>query len=159
MAIQRWEPFAHLRRIEEEMDRVWPHTFRSFRILPWYRSGNGNGNGNVPIDAYYTDDALVVRATIPGFKAEDVDLTVTGDRLVLKGEVKGEKETKEERYLIRESRSASFHRSLALPKGLKTEKAEAAYEDGVLTVTIPKTEEVKAETHKIKVKAIESQKS
>ncbi|MFB3092335.1 MAG: Hsp20/alpha crystallin family protein, partial [Dehalococcoidia bacterium] len=101
----------------------------------------------------------VVRATIPGFKAEDVDLTVTGDRLVLKGEVKGEKETKEERYLIRESRSASFHRSLALPKGLKTEKAEAAYEDGVLTVTIPKTEEVKAETHKIKVKAIEGQKS
>ena len=154
MAIQRWEPFAHLRRIEET-DRLWPHMFRPFRFLPRY----WDENGIVPIDMYHTDDALVVKATIPGYKPEDVELTVRDSELTLKGEVKGEKETKEEHYLMQESRFASFHRTVALPKGLNTERAEASYENGVLTVTVPKSEEVKAKTVKINVKALEGKKS
>ena len=114
MAIQRWEPFAHLRRMEE-MDRIWPrmfrphtHVFRPFRFLPRYWVENGI----IPIDMYHTDDALVVKVTIPGYKPEDVELSVTGDELTLKGQVKGEKETKEEDYLVRERRNASVSQFL-----------------------------------------------
>lgn len=154
MAIQRWEPFAHLRRMEE-IDRLLPYMFRPFRFLP----GSWDENGIVPINMYHTDDALVVKATIPGYRPEDVELTVSDGALTLKGEVKGEKDTREERYLMRESRFTSFRRTVALPKGLNTEKADASYENGVLTVTVPKSEEVRAKTLKINVKTLEGKKS
>ena len=145
MAIQRWTPLANLRKVEDDMFRMWPHYFRSFTTMPSSR----HRNGGLPIDAFFTEDALVLRAAAPGFKAEDVDLTVTGNNLVLKGA----KESIEKEYLVREGFSDSFHRAMTLPKGLQADKAEASFEDGMLTITIPKSEEVKAQVHKIEVKS------
>ena len=145
MAIQRWTPLANLRRIDNDMYRMWPHLFRSFAPMHHAR----HGSGGVPVDAFFTEDALVMRAATPGYKATDVDLTVTGDKLVLKGS----KESLQKEYLLREGFTDSFHRAMTLPKGLQTDKAEAHFEDGMLTITIPKSEEVKAQVHKIEVKA------
>ena len=145
MTIQRWTPLASLRRMDNDMYRMWPHFSRSFAPMHHAR----HGSGAVPIDAFFTEDALVMRATTPGYKATDVNLTVTGNNLVLKGS----KESLQKEYLLREGFADSFHRAMTLPKGLQTDKAEAHFEDGMLTITIPKSEEVKAQVHKIEVKA------
>lgn len=158
MAIQRWEPFTHLNRMEWEVDRMWPHLFRPLRHLPRY----WDVDSTVPLDMYYTDGTLVVEVTAPEFKPEVVELTITGAELSIKGEVKVEKqgqEGPEQHYLVRERRVASFNRTVSLPKGLETEKATAAYENGVLTVTIPRSEKAKPKQVKIEVKTPEALKS
>jgi len=104
------------------------------------------------IDLYQTDDNVVVRATLPGTKAEDVQISVTGDMLTIKGELKEKEEVKEKAYHIREHRYGSFERTLNLPTDVVADKAKAEFEDGVLTVTLPKAEEVKPKTITVKAK-------
>jgi HSP20 family protein len=104
------------------------------------------------IDLYQTGDEVVVKATLPGLKAEDVHITVTGETLTLRGEYKQENEQKETTYHIREQRSGSFERSLLLPTDVKSDKAKADFEDGILTITMPIAEEVKPKSITIKAK-------
>ena len=86
----------------------------------------------------------MVKATIPGIKTKDLEVTATDGTLVIKGETGEEHESKEEHYLLRERRRGSFHRAIALPENLDTDKTEAVFEDGVLTITLPKTERARA---------------
>ncbi len=147
MAIQRWDPFGHRGRMGEATARAWP-----LHLLPLSALyGLRHGGRLVPTDAFFTDDAFVVRVVIPGFRAEDVDLTVVDGALVLKGEVKEKEEGEKSGMTARWGLFGSFHRSVALPKGLDAHKAEAAFQDGILTVTIPKAPEAKAQ--KIQIKA------
>jgi len=104
------------------------------------------------VDLYETDDEVVVKAVLPGLKAEDVQISVTGDVFTLRGEIKQEEERKDAKYHIRESRYGSFERSLRLPVGVQTDKAKAEFENGVLQVTLPKAEAVKPRTITIKPK-------
>lgn len=87
----------------------------------------------------------------PGFKPEDVDISITGDTITIKGERKEEQEIKEDNYLYKERRNGTFTRSVLIPVKVKSDKAEAVFENGVLTLTLPKAEEVKP--RQIKVKA------
>jgi HSP20 family protein len=112
------------------------------------------GIGELPIDMYQTDNDVVVKASLPGVKPEEVDISITGDTITIKGEHKEEKEVKEEDYLRRERRYASFNRSLMVPVSVKSDKAEATFENGVLTLTLPKAEEVKPKQIKVKPKAM-----
>jgi HSP20 family protein len=105
--------------------------------------------GSLAVDMYETDDNVVVKTAIPGVKADDIDVSVTGDTLTLRAETKEEKEEKGERYLRRERRYGSYCRSVTLPGGLEADKAEADYSDGVLTLTFPKAEEVKPKSIKV----------
>jgi len=89
---------------------------------------------------------------LPGFKPEEVDISITGDTLTLKGEHREEKETKNENYLLQERSYGSFSRSITIPVEVKSEKAEASFEDGVLTLTLPKAEEVKPKQIKVKAR-------
>ena len=95
---------------------------------------------------------MVVDAANPGVKPEDIEVSLTGDVLTIKGETKAEKEVKEPNYLRRERRYGSFCRSISLPSGLKGDKAEAEFEHGVLKLTIPKAEEVKPKVIEVKTK-------
>ena len=153
--LKRWEPFAELRRMDSEMERMWGHMFRPLHGRPrvW------NGSGHMDIDVYHEEDNLVVRASMPGVNPEDVEVTVTNDALTIKGESKVEKEVKEESYLHRERRYGTFKRTVALPEGVDTEKATTSYENGVLTVTIPKIAERKPKPLKINAKPLEGKKS
>ena len=155
MLLKRWEPFAEFRRFDRGMDRVRGQTFRPFYMWPHY----WHENGRVAIDVYRDADNLVVRAALPGVKPEDVEVTVADGTLSIKGEAKFEKEIKEDEYLHREHRYGSFHRRVALPRGLDAEKAEAAYDNGILTVTIPRHEESKGRLLKVNVKSPEENKS
>jgi len=94
----------------------------------------------------------VVEAALPGLKPEDISIDITGDTLTIKGESKAEQEVKREEYLYQERRYGAFSRSVVLPGGMKSDKADATMEDGVLTLTIPKAEEIKPKAIKVKAK-------
>jgi len=111
-------------------------------------------SGKVPIDMYHTPNEVVVKAALPGVKPEEVDITITGDTLTIKGETKTEEEVKGEDYLYQEGRYGALSRSITLPGQLRTDQAEASFENGILTLTIPKTEEVRPKTIKVKAKGI-----
>lgn len=141
----RWEPMREMMTLREAMDRLFDDAF----TRPISLSG---GSAMPAIDMYQTGDEVVVKATLPGLKAEDVQITVTGETLTLRGEYKQESEQKEATYHIREQRSGSFERSLLLPTDVKADKARADFEDGILTVSLPIAEEVKPKSITIKAK-------
>jgi HSP20 family protein len=101
---------------------------------------------------YQTEDEVVLKASLPGFKPEQVQVNVTGDVLTIKGEAREEQETQERAYHVRERRWGSFERSLMLPSGVAADKARADFENGILTVTLPKAEEARPKTISIKAK-------
>jgi HSP20 family protein len=107
----------------------------------------------MPLDIYETDQDVVVKASMPGVKAEDVDISVVGDTLTVKGEAKSESEVEDGCYYCRERRQASYQRTVTLPSVTVPDKAEAKLENGILTLTLPKAEAVKPKS--IKVSAVE----
>ena len=149
MAIERWQPFSELMSLRQAMDRL----FEDNIVLP-SRGLAALGEVAAPApNVYQTPTEVVLKAALSGLKPEDVSIDITGETLTIKGESKAEQEIKKENYLYQERRYGAFSRSVVLPSGLKTDKAEATMEYGILTLTIPKVEEVKPK--KISVKAKE----
>jgi HSP20 family protein len=140
----RWEPMREMMTLREAMDRLFDDAFT--------RPVNVNNWGAPAIDLYQTDDNVVVKAALPGLKADDVQITITGDVLTLKGEFKQNNEVKETTYHVKEQRYGSFERSVMLPNEVQTDKAKADFENGILTVTLPKAEQVKPRTITVKAK-------
>jgi len=146
MSIVRWEPFGDLVSLREAMDRLFEESFvRPSRLL-------GAATGVVPIDMYQQDGNVVVKAPLPGVKPEDIDISVIGDTLTIKGEPKQEQEVKEENVIRRERRFGAFSRTVSLPSPVDTSKAAATFENGVLTLTMPIAEEAKPKSIKVKAK-------
>jgi HSP20 family protein len=148
MAIERWPPLADLMRLRQARHKLFEDSFvRPSHALAAF------GQVSVPaLNVYQTPNEVVVKAALPGVKSEDVAIDITGDTLIIKGESKAEEKVKKEDYLYQERRYGAFSRSVVLPGGLKSDKAEAATEDGILTLTIPKAEEVKPKATKVKAK-------
>ena len=144
-SLVRWEPFNDLISLRDAMDRLFEESF----VRPWRSELVSWGRSELPLDMYETEGEVVVRASVPGVKPEELDVTITGDTLTIKGETKTESEVKRENYICQERRYGAFSRSVALPEGLNTDKTEATFEHGVLTLHIPKAEEVKPKTIKI----------
>ena len=144
----RWEPGREMVRLERLVDRMMRHPFEPFRFWPalW------DGRIRPALDIYETPENVVIKATVPGTKPEDLEITVTGDTLVIRGETKEERNDTEEHYVLRERSRGAFHRAVVLPEGLDADKTEAVFDDGILTVTLPKTEKAKAKSVKVKVK-------
>jgi HSP20 family protein len=144
--LTRWEPVREMMTLREAMDRLFDDAFtRPINLR--------DGGWSAPaIDMYQTDDEIVVRAALPGFKADEVQINVTGDVLTLRGEMKQQEEKKERAWHIREHRWSSFERSVALPTEVMADKAVADFENGILTISLPKAEEVKPKTITVKAK-------
>jgi HSP20 family protein len=145
MNIVRWEPLTDLVTLRQAMDRLFED---SFVKVP--HGGDGTIAAIPTVDIFEDKDKVGIKASMPGVKPEDIDINITTDGVVIKGEAKSETETKEANYVRRERHYGTFERSIALPQGLKIDKAEATMENGVLTLEIPKAEEVKPKTVKIK---------
>ncbi|MDD2922228.1 MAG: Hsp20/alpha crystallin family protein [Anaerolineales bacterium] len=142
----RWEPAREMMTLREAMN----HLFDDAYTRPLGMDGNV---WSVPsIDMYQTDNEIVVKAALPGVKADEVQINITGEILTLKGEVKREEDVNEKTYHIREQRWGVFERSIALPTDVVADKAKAEFENGILTVTLPKAEEVRPKTITIKTK-------
>lgn len=143
--LTRWEPVREMMTLREAMDRLFDDAFT--------RPISLSGGSVVPaIDLYQNADEVVVKATLPGFKPGDVQISVTADVLTLRGELKQENEQKEVTYHIREQRFGSFERAIMLPTDVQTDKARADFENGILTIVLPKAEAVKPKTINIKAK-------
>ena len=138
--ITRFDPVGEIVSLRSAMDRLFEDSFVS--PLTWRTLANGEAI-NPPIDVHETDDELVVTAALPGVKPEDVDITMTGQNLQLRGEFRARDEVKNEQYLYRERRHGTFSRSIQLPVRVQGEKADASFDNGVLTLRVPKAEEVK----------------
>jgi HSP20 family protein len=104
------------------------------------------------IDMYQTDDEIVVKASLPGVKADEVQINITGEILTLKGETRQVEEKKDKAWHMREQRWGAFERAIALPTEVVADKAKAEFENGILTITLPKAEEVKPKIINIKAK-------
>lgn len=144
----RWEPAREMMTLREAMDRLFDDAF----TRPLSLAGNGNVWSAPAVDMYQTDNEIVVKAALPGIKAEEVQINVTGEVITIKGEVKQKEDVKEKAYHIREQRWGAFERSLVLPTDVVADKAKADFENGILTVTLPKAEEVKPKSISIKTK-------
>ncbi|MDP2726103.1 MAG: Hsp20/alpha crystallin family protein [Dehalococcoidia bacterium] len=132
MAIVRWDPFQEMVSVRDAMDRLFQESFvrPTTRLL--------TREGGLAMDIYDTDNEVVVKASLPGIKPEDVDITMTGDMLTIRGESKAEENIKQENYYLQERRYGSFSRSVTIPMPVQADKAEAKFEHGVLTLTLPK---------------------
>jgi HSP20 family protein len=105
----------------------------------------------VPLDVREQDGKVIVEASVPGIKAEDIEVSVEEGVLAIKGETKTETEEKKEGYLLKERREGSFYRSVRLPDSVDSTQAASTYKDGVLTVTMPKTPEKQPSKIKVEV--------
>jgi HSP20 family protein len=145
--LTRWDPFADMRTT---MDRLFDEGFsRPWRLIP---STTTETESTFPVEVSETEDALEVKASLPGVKPEDVDVTVANDILTIKAshEEKTEEteETKKDFYR-REIRYGSFHRSLSLPVSVDADKAEAKFDHGILQLKLPKAEALRPKQIKV----------
>ena len=144
MAIERWRPrwgitpWRPFRELEE-----WDRRFDDLFGRPLSRWPVEEKGWMPAVDVFEKEDKFVVKAELPGMKEEDIDVSVVGDTLNIKGEKKTESEVKDEDYYRSERTYGSFHRSIGLPSSVDSSKIEANYEDGVLEVSLPKFAEVK----------------
>ena len=148
--LTRWEPAREMMTLREAMDRLFDDAFtQPFSVT---RNGGSTWASSPAIDMYQTNNEVVVKAALPGFKTDEVQINVTGDVLTLRGETKQEEERKDKSWHIREHRWGAFERSIILPTAVISDKAKADFDNGILTITLPKSEEVKSKTITIKPK-------
>jgi HSP20 family protein len=149
--LTRWQPFREMRRMHNMLDRFMD---QSVFGAPAYDTDGYTTL--IPIDVYQTDEEMTIKATVPGLKADDIQISITGDSLSISGEIESEHEEEGREYFVRERRTGSFSRSMTLPVNVDADKATADFEDGVLTITLPKVEAEKPKT--ISVKSVKAKK-
>ena len=135
MALVPWKPFEELGTLRHEMDRLLERFFGEWPAWP-----KGNGGWAPRLDVAESGESVTIKAELPGLEAKDVDVSLFGDTLTIKGEKKEEREEKDEHYHLVERAHGTFSRMVRLPAAVDVEKIKASFKNGVLTVTLPKTE-------------------
>jgi HSP20 family protein len=146
------------RSFRSEMDRVFdrfgfPSLRRMFDIESPWRTPSSFSFSVPPIDMSEDDKAYKISAELPGLDAKDVDVSVSGNMLILKGEKRQEKEEKDKNYYFSERAYGSFQRAFELPASVDRDKVGADFSKGVLTITLPKTPGAQKQQKKIEVKS------
>jgi HSP20 family protein len=130
--VTRWNPTRDLMSFNDAINRLFDEAF----VMP-----RGGTMAAPNVDVVEKGDHIEVKAELPGWKPENIDIRVEGDLLTIRGEFKTENEKQEEgKYHMREIRQGSFARSVQLPSWVNTEKSEAIFDNGVLTLSLPKNE-------------------
>ena len=137
MVLQRWDSFSEIRRMHDRFYRRWP----GFTPVT---NGAARDHWAIPLDIVQEEDSFVVRASLPGVTPEDIQVSVDQGVLTIKGQTQTEGEHKEGVFVVRERRSGSFQRSLRLPDTVDADGAEPNFNNGVLTITLPKVESKRA---------------
>jgi HSP20 family protein len=137
----RWTPFHN--SIFNDFDRLFDTTLRTPAAVAH--------DWSIALDVTENEDAYVVKAIVPGINPDDLDVTLENNVLTLKGEVKSDETVEGEQVHIRERRYGSFSRSIRFPVDVNGESVSASYEHGILTLEVPKAEEVKPKRIEVKV--------
>jgi HSP20 family protein len=134
--------------MRDQMDRMFRDFFNKEDITGW----GGTFQASPATDILEQDKAYVVKVELPGMTAESIDLSITGNALVIKGEKGSQSETKNDSYLRQEMSYGSFSRTISLPETADLDKADALYKDGVLTITVPKNPAVASKSRKLTIR-------
>jgi len=134
--VTRWDPLRDMITMRQAVDRMLDETFARGTET------RGTGAWLLPMDAYITDEAIVIRADVPGISADELDITLEGDTLTIRGEITRQGENKPQVILL-ERPTGKFERALNINTPIEHDKVEASFENGVLTLTLPKAEAVK----------------
>jgi len=151
MAIVRWEPFRDLVGLQDRMNRLFDESFRGIRGGASEDDWALGGTWAPVVDIYEREGTIVLKAELPGIDPKDVDIRLENNVLTLRGERKIDNEVQRESYHRVERAYGTFSRSFTLPSVVDQEKIKAGYQDGVLTVTLPKREEAKPKQINISV--------
>ncbi|HEV3168370.1 MAG TPA: Hsp20/alpha crystallin family protein [Isosphaeraceae bacterium] len=144
MAIQLREPVREMVSLRDAMNSLFQESFvRPLGMLA------ESGPAILPLDISENENEFIVKASLPGMRPEDVQITVHGDTVTIRGEMKDEEEKKDDHYHLRERRYGQFQRTVSLSTPVSADKAKAHFENGVLTLTLPKSEEAKPKQIKI----------
>ena len=142
--IIRWNPISEITSMQQMMERFFDDMWRPY-------AASDAGAHALAIDVHEDDNNYTVVTSLPGVKAEDVNVRLDGNMLVIEGEIPEERTSDDDkRTLIRERHYGKFLRSIRLPQSVNIEKVEAVYNDGVLTLTLPKVESVKSKVITVK---------
>ncbi|MDD5622543.1 MAG: Hsp20/alpha crystallin family protein [Actinomycetota bacterium] len=133
MPIVRWDPFNDMVQLRDEIGRWFEGTVERGK-------GRKSAGWAPDVDIKETDKEIQIKADLPGMKLEDIDVSVDGDQLVIKGERKAEKEEKEKDYIRVERSYGSFYRSFSIGAPVKADEIKASYRNGVLEINLPKAE-------------------
>ena len=143
-AIIRWTPVRDMVRLSDAMDRMFEEA--STRQMP----SRVEREVRLPLDVYATPSEIVLTANVPGLKPEEVEITLEGDTLSIRGEFKAPMENVD--YIFQERSYGKFSRTLTLNVPVDVNKVEATFENGVLTITLPKAEAARPKTIKVEAK-------
>jgi len=156
MAIQRWYPWNGLGEAEGYMDElIWQPLMALTQPLAWWRVPSEELALMPALELHEEEDNFLVRAELPGMKKKEIDVSLLGNTLTIKGERKAESEVKDDGYHRCELWYGRFSRSVVLPATVRPGKVEATYENGILEIALPKAAKVK--TKKVAVKAKEAE--
>lgn len=148
-SIVRWTPFDEMVSLHKAMDRLFEE-----RVVRPSRPSNGSvATARLPIDLYETDEELVVKARLPGVNPDDVDITINGEELVIKAELRSDSaldEAKGWSWYRHDLYHGPVGRNITLPTLIQSDNIEATFRNGELTLVLPKTEEVKPRNIKVK---------
>ncbi|MCD6361094.1 MAG: Hsp20/alpha crystallin family protein [Armatimonadetes bacterium] len=153
MVMQRWDPFSEIMSLRDAMDRLLEQSV----VRPQRGAGAPAlaGTKVMPVDLYQKDSDYVIKAFVPGVKAEDVDIRAERETVFLKAHVPGEvekEEAKNYRWLASELGCGDVVRTVTLPGPIDAGRIEATVENGVLTVVVPQAEEAKPKKIEVKTK-------
>lgn len=152
----RWDPFKDLNRelgtLHQEMDELFRRTFGLGRDVP-----EAGSMMTLSVNSFVKDGVYHILAEVPGVDRKDLDVSIDGHILTIRGERKLARETKEQEFMLREWRSGTFVRRLTLPEGVDTEKIHASCKEGVLEITLPMT--VAAAGRKVAIEGSETKTS
>ncbi|ACM19765.1 ATP-independent chaperone, alpha-crystallin/Hsp20 family [Geotalea daltonii FRC-32] len=147
MALVKYNPFKDLRTMQEEMNHLLD--------LAWNRESGEELNEGIwqpPVDIYENTEAVVIKAEVPDMDQQDIEVRIENNTLTLRGERKQNTDIKRENYHRVERYYGTFQRSFTLPQSIDRDKIQASCDRGVLTIILPKTEEIESKQIKVGVK-------
>jgi len=148
MTIERWDPFREMVSLRDAVNSLLQDSF----VPPNGARSERRAAFTLPLDVTEAENDFVVTASLPGISPEDVQTTVLGDTLTIRGESKADGEQNGQNWLVRERRCGSFQRSVSLGTPINADKATAQFEHGVLTLTLPKSEQARPKQIKLSVR-------
>jgi len=151
LPVRRFDTENPFQALQREMNRIFDNFFRDFRLAPF----SERFGGMFPqLDIKETDKELKIEAELPGMDDKDIDISLSDNMLTIRGEKRQEKEEKGGRYYHIERSYGAFHRDIPLPCEVETDKVDAVFRKGVLSITLPKKPESKRKEKKIEIKVL-----
>ncbi len=145
-SLVRWNPIREMDRMQAAMDRLFNDAF----YRPWFAARGSEAVGSIPVDVFESPDEFIVKAPMAGVSADNLEVTYEAGVLTIRGEVPQEKEVQGE-CICQERGFGKFARSISLPGDIVADKIAATLKDGVLTLHLPKAEEIKPKKISVKV--------